>query len=99
MADEVKERRRIYHGTYTNIVIRPHERNGTINSPFPHKYYTVIIHNSMELPMEIDNVKFMSGAITVFDFAGTIWVGGDNKSELTIYEYPNKVIQGEIRVK
>jgi hypothetical protein len=52
--------------------------------------------NGITFPRDIDNVKYSVDAITVFEFSGTLYVGGESKIKFIVYEYPNGVIQGEI---
>lgn len=90
------ERKKVYSGTYTHIVVLP--RHGTGENNVPYTWYNVKIHDTTHIPKRIDNVKFTQGCVTVFDFSGMLFVGGDHKAELVIYEYPNDVIQAEIMV-
>jgi hypothetical protein len=89
------ERKRIFSGTYTHIVVL--QRDGVSKNGFPSKWHLIKI-NGEEIPKRITNITFTQGCVTVFDFCGTLFVGGDHKAELTIYEYPNGVVQAEIKV-
>jgi len=90
------ERKKIFSGTYTHIVVLP--RNGTTDNNFPYTWYLIKINGETEIPKQISNITFTQGSVTAFDFTGSLFVGGDHKAELTIYEYPNGVVQGEITV-
>ena len=49
-------------------------------------------------PRPVNNVSFHDGGITIFELTGTIFSGKDQKLNLRIYEYPNRVVNAEVHV-
>jgi hypothetical protein len=83
----------VWEGNYTNLrVVR-------LETPMFPKY-NIWLHGDKEteLPGSLDNVTFTQNTVTVFDFTGNIFAGGDSKLNLKIYEQDNGVVRGEIRL-
>lgn len=91
------EMRNVWEGDYTNLRIVVREK---IERGFPRKYYKVWLYGNMEseLPGEMDNVTLLHDGITVFDFTGNIFAGGNKKLNLKIYRQDNGVVRAEIQV-
>jgi hypothetical protein len=90
----METRQKVFSGKYTHIVIFP--RTSNVNGK--HRRWYVIRINDVELPREIDNARFMNNGITMFEFTGTLFIGGKDKFELTIFETSNGVTQAEVTV-